>query len=285
MIAPPSWGQPWPAPAKLNLMLRVIGRRPDGYHQLQTVFQFIDRCDLITFEPLPDGCVERRSDLPGVAAERDLVVRAARLLQAAAGAQHQGVGIHVEKRLPQGGGLGGGSSDAATTLVALDRLWGTALGIDALADLGLQLGADVPVFVRGLAAWGEGVGEELVPIALPEPWYLVLTPRCEVSTAAVFGDPDLTRDSTPVTIESFLAGEARNDCLAVVARRYPEVAAALEWLNDWGTARLTGTGACVFTSFATVDAAQAALARVPGEYSGFIARGLNRSPLRECLNG
>lgn len=284
MTAVPSWGQPWPAPAKLNLMLRVIGRRADGYHQLQTVFQFLDRCDLITFAPRPAGRIERCNDLPGVAPERDLVIRAARLLQAAAGA-HQGVAIDVDKRLPLGGGLGGGSSDAATTLVALDHLWGTGLGVDALAELGLRLGADVPVFVRGRAAWGEGVGEALVPIALPQPWYLVLVPGCEVSTAAVFGEPDLTRDSPPITIESFLAGEARNDCLAVVARRYPAVAAALEWLSDWGAARLTGTGGCVFASFATADAAQAALAQVPAEYSAFVARGLNRSPLREPLPG
>lgn len=278
-----AWQRPWPAPAKLNLMLRVLGRRPDGYHRLQTVFQFIDRCDELSFQPRPDGRVERLSSLPGVAPERDLVIRAARLLQGATGCR-DGVAIRVDKRLPMGGGLGGGSSDAATTLVALDRLWGTDIGVDALAELGLRLGADVPVFVRGLAAWGEGVGEELVPIVLPEPWYLVLSPRCEVATAAVFADEGLTRDSQPITLQSFMSGDARNDCLAVVAQRYPEVAAALTWLERWGEARLTGTGACVFTDFATAEEAQAVLRQVPARFDAFVAGGKNRSPLLERLN-
>jgi len=284
MTAACAWDRPWPAPAKLNLMLRVIGRRADGYHRLQTVFQFIDRCDLIGFAPRGDGIIERVSELPGVPPEQDLVVRAARLLQAESGSR-QGAAIRVDKRLPMGGGLGGGSSDAATTLVALNHLWGTGLEPDRLAALGLRLGADVPVFVRGFAAWGEGVGEELVPMTLPEPWYLVLRPACEVSTGAVFGDPDLTRDSPPTTIARFLAGEARNDCVPVVTRRYPAVAAALDWLGVWGEACLTGTGGCVFTSFATADEAHQVLSQVPTEYSAFVARGLNRSPLWERLDG
>ncbi|AGA91816.1 4-diphosphocytidyl-2C-methyl-D-erythritol kinase [Thioflavicoccus mobilis 8321] len=279
-----AWQQPWPAPAKLNLMLRVLGRRPDGYHRLQTVFQFVDHCDLITFAPHADGLIERTNELPGVAPEQDLVVRAAQLLRATSGCRH-GATIDVDKRLPMGGGLGGGSSDAATTLVALDHLWDTRLGTETLAELGLQLGADVPVFVRGLAAWGEGVGEELEPIELPEPWYLVLKPPCEVSTAAIFGDEDLTRNSPPITIRDFLSGEAGNDCLTVVTRRHPEVAAAMEWLRGWGEAKLTGTGACIFAAFATQGQAEAAHAAAPPQYSAFVAPGRNRSPLLERLNG
>lgn len=282
MTAPLDWHAPWPAPAKLNLMLRVIGRRDDGYHRLQTVFQFIDRCDLIHFSPLAAGRIVRRSVLPGVPAEKDLVVRAARALQIAAGC-HAGAAITVTKRLPMGGGLGGGSSDAATTLVALDHLWGTRLGVDALAEIGLRLGADVPVFVRGLSAWGEGVGEDLTPLTLPEPWYLVLTPPCEVSTAAVFNDPDLTRDSESINIDDFLSGTVRNDCQAVVVRRYPEVAAAIDWLSGWGEARLTGTGACVFAAFETAEQALAAETEAPERFAAFVARGLTRSPLLERL--
>jgi 4-diphosphocytidyl-2-C-methyl-D-erythritol kinase len=278
-----AWQHPWPAPAKLNLMLRVLGRRDDGYHRLQTVFQFIDRCDLLSFAPLTDGRIERRSELPGVAPDQDLVVRAARLLQTASGCRN-GAAISVTKRLPMGGGLGGGSSDAATTLVALDDLWETRLGTEALAELALQLGADVPVFVRGLAAWGEGVGEELAPITLPEPWYLVLSPRCAVSTAAVFNDADLTRNSPPVTIADFLSGATTNDCLAVVSRRYPEVAAAIDWLAARAEARLTGTGACVFAAFDSAEQALAVEAEAGDRFSAFVARGMNRSPLLERLS-
>ncbi len=277
---------PWPAPAKLNLMLRVLGRRPDGYHRLQTVFQFIDRCDQVHLAVRPDGRIERRSDIPGVPAEADLTVRAARLLQVHTGCG-LGADIRVDKRLPLGGGLGGGSSDAATVLVGLNRLWGTGLGTDALAGLGLKLGADVPVFVRGLAAWGEGVGEELHDCDLPQPWYLVLTPSVGVSTAAVFADPALTRDSPPITMRDFARGDARNDCLPVVRQRYPQVAAALDWLAGRGEARLTGTGGCVFAAFAGRDAALAALAALdgaPGGLGGFVARGLNRSPLLDRVN-
>lgn len=268
----------WPAPAKLNLMLRVVGRRADGYHELQTVFQFIDRCDQLWIEPRADGRIELLDRLPGVAPEDDLRVRAARALQRATGCR-LGAELRCDKVLPMGGGLGGGSSDAATTLVALDRLWGTDLGVDALAALALPLGADVPVFVRGRAAWAEGVGERLTPVTLPEPWYLVLSPPCAVVTRDVFTHAELTRDSLPITLVDFIAGEVTNDCLSLVRRYYPPVAAALDWLTRWGDARLTGTGACVFAAFETRADAERALADCPAEMRPFVARGLNRSPL------
>jgi len=272
----------WPAPAKLNLMLRVVGRRADGYHELQTVFQFVDRCDRLGFRVREDGEVRRDGELPGVAAEVDLTVRAARALQAASGCS-LGVDIRCEKVLPMGGGLGGGSSDAATTLVALNVLWGTGLDTEALARLALPLGADVPVFVRGQAAWGEGVGERLTPVELPEPWFLVLVPRCSVSTQAVFTHPRLTRDSKPIKLADFTGGDVVNDCLPVVRDEYPAVADALDWLSQWGEARLTGTGACVFAAFAGRDQALAAWEQRPAGIDGFVARGCNRSPLLDRL--
>lgn len=279
-------GDPWPAPAKLNLMLRVLGRRPDGYHRLQTVFQFIERCDLLHFEVRRDGAIRRDRDFPGVPEAHDLTVRAARALQSATGCR-LGVDLSLEKRLPMGGGLGGGSSDAATTLVALDRLWRLDLGAEALAAIALGLGADVPVFVRGQAAWGEGVGEDLTPVELSEPWFLVLVPRVSVSTAAVFAHPELTRDSHPVTLRDFFSGDRRNDCAAVVRRDYPAVAAALDWLDREsgaaGGGRLTGTGGCCFAELEHCDQARAALERLPPGLDGFVARGINRSPLLDRL--
>ncbi len=272
----------WPAPAKLNLMLRVLGRRPDGYHRLQTVFQFIDRHDLISFEVRRDGCIRRLSRLDGVPQESDLTVRAARLLQAHTGCG-LGVDIRVHKRLPMGGGLGGGSSDAATTLLALDHLWRTGLARGDLLTLGLSLGADVPVFILGQAAWAEGVGERLTPVLIPRAWYLVLSPPCEVSTAAVFAVPELTRNSRSITIADFVAGNDRNDCLDVVRGRYAHVAEALDWLQSVGRPRLTGTGACVFSAFATRRGACEALRSVPPHFSAFVARGLNRSPILDRL--
>ncbi|NCA70938.1 MAG: 4-(cytidine 5'-diphospho)-2-C-methyl-D-erythritol kinase [Sphingobacteriia bacterium] len=268
----------WPAPAKLNLMLRILGRRPDGYHELQTVFQFIDRCDRLFFDVRPDGLINRLDAIPGVAPEQDLTVRAAVALRRATGCR-LGVDIRCEKRLPMGGGLGGGSSDAATTLVALNQLWGTGLDRVALSQLALSLGADVPVFVGGEAAWAEGVGERLMPVELPEPWYLVLSPACAVSTRDVFAHPELTRSSPPVTLADFVAGDAVNDCLAVVRARHAPVAAALDWLSNWGGGRLTGTGACVFGVFAEQSQANRAMADCPDEFRPFVARGLNRSPL------
>jgi 4-diphosphocytidyl-2-C-methyl-D-erythritol kinase len=279
-LAPtPTADDAWLAPAKLNLMLRVLGRRNDGYHRLQTVFQFIDRADRLYFRVRADGRVLRAAGAQGVAPEKDLVVRAAQALRAATG-RGRGVEIRVEKILPMGGGLGGGSSDAATTLHALNQLWDLGLGNEALAEIGLALGADVPVFVRGRACWAEGVGEEMTPTALDEPWYLVLVPAVEVSTAAVFNDPELTRDSVPITMADFVAGDQRNDCLSVVRRRYPPVAAAFDWLASVGAApRLTGTGGCVFGTFGTADAAHAAAAQVPTDTQAFVAKGRNRSPL------
>jgi len=272
----------WPAPAKLNRMLRIVGRRPDGYHLLQTVFQFLDRGDWLWFTPRADGLIMRASEVPGVPEEADLTVRAARLLQQTTGVR-QGATIHIAKRLPMGGGLGGGSSDAATALVALDHLWQTGLSLAELAELGLTLGADVPVFVHGQAAWAEGVGERLTPVDLDRPWFVVLVPACQVATGAVFNDPDLTRNSPPITIIDFVAGVGGNDCEAVVYRRHPEVAAAARWLEQFGQARLTGTGACVFAAFPDGASAERVLARLPAGWTGFIAQGCTRSPLHEHL--
>ncbi len=272
------WSEDWPAPAKLNLMLRVVGRRTDGYHELQTVFQFIDRFDLLAFRPRGDGVIRRTADIPGVPQEQDLIVRAARLLREHSGCE-AGADIRIQKRLPMGGGLGGGSSDAATTLVALNRLWGLDLAQDELGVLGLRLGADVPVFVRGLAAWGEGVGERLQPVDLPCPWYLVLVPGCHVSTAAVFNAPELTRDAPRITIPDFLAGEQGNACMSVVRKNYPKVAQALDWLDRVAEGRLTGTGACVFAQFDDEESARALAQRAGDEFVAFVVRGLNCSPL------
>ena len=273
---------PWSAPAKLNLLLRILGRRADGYHELQTVFQFLDYGDQLYFRLTGDGAIRRHGGLADIPDEQDLVVKAARLLQAETGCS-LGADIQLLKRLPPGGGLGGGSSDAATTLAALNRLWGTGLGDAALAELGLRLGADVPVFLFGRAAWGEGIGERLTAIDLPEPWYLVLRPECRVSTAAVFQDPELTRNSPRITIRDFLAGEHGNDCLATVRRRSPAVSDALDWLQRYAEARLTGTGACVFAAFSTRAEAERVQAALPARWQGFVARGRNASPLQAEL--
>jgi 4-diphosphocytidyl-2-C-methyl-D-erythritol kinase len=281
----------WPAPAKLNLFLHVLGRRDDGYHDLQTVFQFLDLEDRISLTPTPRGDVRRTSAHADVNEDADLVVRAARLLKEHTGCS-AGVDISVDKRIPLGAGLGGGSSDAATTLLALDHLWDLRLGSEGLAALGLELGADVPVFVHGVAAFAEGVGERLQPIELETPWYLVIDPGCSVSTARVFSDPALTRNSAPLRIRDFLppgGGQvlsphtllrsARNDCEAVVRALYPEVDEALRWLARIGDARMTGTGACVFAPFAEREEAQRRLNDLPGGWRGFVARGMNRSAM------
>jgi 4-diphosphocytidyl-2-C-methyl-D-erythritol kinase len=276
----------WLAPAKLNLFLHIIGRRPDGYHELQTLFQFVDLCDEITLTVRKDGQIRRVKDLAAVPAESDLCVRAARALQQAAGSP-LGADIDLKKNIPIGGGLGGGSSDAATCLVALNRLWAINWPPEKLAAIGLKLGADVPVFVHGRVAWAEGVGERLTPLypplAPPEPNYLILKPNVFVSTADVFQDPELTRNSPPITIHGFLASGGRNDCLGVVRRRFPQVAHALDWLSLYGSARLTGTGACVFLACETVDRGQEIIAKLPPEFEGYLARGLNDSPLLEGL--
>ncbi len=272
----------WPAPAKLNLFLQIVGRRADGYHELQTCFQFVDLCDDIGIAVRPDGEIRRVRGAAGVATESDLCVRAARALQSATGCP-LGADIDVVKRIPMGAGLGGGSSDAATCLVAFNQLWGLGLDTDALAALGLKLGADVPVFVRGRAAWAEGVGERLTllypPEAPTETNYLIIKPNVFVSTAAVFQDPELTRNSPPITIRAFLRSGGRNDCLGVVRHRYPEVARAFDWLSSFGAARLTGTGACVFLAVDTRDRGLEILHEAPPGVEAFLVRGLNDSPL------
>jgi len=276
------WSEGWPAPAKLNLMLRITGRRADGYHDLQTVFQFVDIADRLAFGLRDDGRIRRASDLPGVAETDDLVIRAASLLRRQCPGS-SGVDIRIDKRLPMGGGLGGGSSDAATTLVALNRLWGCGLDTDTLAGLGLELGADVPIFVQGHAAWAEGVGERLQPLDLEQPWYLLIMPQVHVSTAEIFQAPELTRNSSAITIRAFIAGDSQNDCLPVVRERYLEVAQAIDWLEGFTKPRLTGTGACVFGAFSSEQQARAALKKMPGTWGGVVTRGLNRSPLLDRL--
>ena len=287
------------APAKLNLFLHVLGRRADGYHLLQTLFRFLDFGDTITLCVREDGVVRRLQPIPGVAHDEDLCVRAARLLQAESGTR-LGVDIGLAKRIPMGGGLGGGSSDAATTLVALDRLWQLRLGRERLQGLGLRLGADVPVFVYGHTAFAEGIGERLWAVALPPVWYLVLLPPVSVPTAAVFSDPELTRNSDPIKILGFSAGGAgarrasavgfdafglgpsgvgRNDLEPVVCRRYPEVAEHLRWLRQFAPAAMSGSGACVFAAFADEAAARGTLDRLPAGMQGFVARGVDRHPL------
>jgi len=272
----------WPAPAKLNLMLHITGRRDDGYHLLQSVFQFLDYGDEITISTRDDGVIRRLNELPGVDAEQDLVVRAARLLQQQSGST-LGADIRVDKLLPMGGGLGGGSSDAATVLVALNRLWRTGLSLEQLAVLGLQLGADVPVFVHGQAAWAEGVGEILQPVELPEPWYLVIIPPVEVSTAEIFSDPQLTRDCQAIKIRDFLAGQGGNVCQPVASRHYPEIAQALAWLGQFASAKMTGTGSCIFAAFDTEAQAQEVYRQLPDGWRGFVAKGSNRSALQRRL--
>lgn len=272
----------WPAPAKLNLMLRITDRRADGYHVLQTVFQFIEQQDQLDFDLRDDTEIRLSKPTPGVSPQDDLCLRAAHLLQQATGCR-RGVDISLHKRLPMGGGLGGGSSDAATTLVALNQLWGTGLDRARLQTLGLQLGADVPIFVYGHAAWAEGVGEEFVSMDPPTDWYLILLPDCHVSTTDIFAQPDLTRYSPRIKIRDFLGGDRRNDCLPVVRQRHPQVAAALDWLNQFAEPRLTGTGACVFAAFDDEQRALAAYRALPENLEGFVARGVNRSPLLERL--
>lgn len=273
----------WPAPAKINLFLHVLGRRDDGYHRLQTLFQFLDYGDELRFHLREDGQIRRSAGPAEIPEDSDLAVRAARALRAEC-AGRQGVDIAVDKRTPTGAGLGGGSSDAATVLVALNRLWGCGLAVDRLADIGLKLGADVPVFVRGLAAWAEGVGEQLTPVTLPEPWYVVLVPPVHVATATVFGAPELKRDSAPISLADYLAGAGHNDCTAVTTARYPLVAEALRWLEARGlVARMSGTGGAVFAACTVEHLARATAEAAPSEWRGFAARGLNVSPLAAII--
>lgn len=284
--APLTW---WPAPAKLNLFLHVTHRYSDGYHALQTVFQLIDRCDRIGLSPRADGRIERRTAFAQVDPEQDLTVRAARALQRHTGVA-LGADIHLVKQIPLGGGLGGGSSDAATVLLGLNALWDTRLGLEELSRLGLALGADVPVFVHGASAWAEGRGERLTALELPQRWYLVVHPGVAVGTAEIFQAPELTRNSPVITIRDFSPDRVGNVCEPVVRARYPAVGEALEWLSRQpgafgraAQARMSGTGSCVFAAFDTPEQAERVAARVPDRWSSFVARGLNRSPLHELL--
>lgn len=272
----------WPAPAKLNLFLHVTGRRADGYHELQTLFQLIDLADTIAIRVREDGAIERPEGPPDVPAESDLAVRAAHSLKAASGTR-LGADLRVLKRIPQGGGLGGGSSDAATTLVALNELWNCGLTTPDLATLGLPLGADVPVFIGGLTAWGEGIGERLTPVQLPERWFLIIHPGCAVSTREVFQSPELTRNSPLITIRAFFESGGRNDCERAVRRLCPEVGEALDWLARFAPAHLTGTGSCVFAACESAIDAERLAARVPDRWKSTVARGLNASPVLERL--
>jgi 4-diphosphocytidyl-2-C-methyl-D-erythritol kinase len=273
----------FPAPAKLNLMLRVLGRRADGYHLLQTVIRFIDYGDTLGFRIREDGVIVRENEVEGVDAAADLAVRAAQLLRQATGSP-LGADIRLEKRLPIGGGLGGGSSNAATTLLALNKLWRLDLPRARLLELALQLGADVPVFVFGDNALAESIGEKLEALVLPPAWYVVLTPPVAVSTARVFAAPELKRDSKKIRIQSFSADLAGNDLEPFVCQAYPEVARHLGWLRQFGQAVMTGSGACVFASFDTESAARAVLARLPDSMQGFVACGLERHPLRDLAH-
>jgi 4-diphosphocytidyl-2-C-methyl-D-erythritol kinase len=272
----------WPAPAKLNLFLHVTARRADGYHELQTLFQLVDLCDTIEIQVTPDGSFTRPLGPEGVSAEDDLTLRAARALQQASGSA-LGARISIHKRIPQGGGLGGGSSDAATVLLALNQLWDLRMPIADLARIGVALGADVPVFVHGSTAWAEGVGERLTPVTLPPRWYLIVHPGVGVSTREVFQSPELTRNSPLITIRAFFDSGGRNDCEPVVRRHSKEVAAALDWLGRSHPAQLTGTGACVFAAFETAEKARDVAKQVPGGWRGFVARGLDISPAHEQL--
>lgn len=273
----------WPAPAKLNRFLHILGRRADGYHELQTVFQFLEQHDQLRFYIRSDSTIEQARLLTDVAPEHDLCLRAAKLLQKMTGCR-QGVTILLDKTLPMGAGLGGGSSDAATTLIALNYYWQTGLTITELVQLGLQLGADVPVFIYGQAAWAEGVGEHLTPLPdLDQPWFVVLTPACFISTKAVFSDPALTRDAQALTIRALITEDDRNDCEAVVYRRHPEVARAARWLNQYAKARLSGTGSSVFAAFDNKQQATQVLSQKPAELAGFVSRGHNTSLLHHFL--
>lgn len=284
----------WPAPAKLNLFLHVLGRRADGYHLLQTVFQLLDIGDTVHLRARGDGRIERLNPLAGVPPEQDLCVRAARLLQAEAGCS-LGVDIALDKRIPMGGGLGGGSSNAATVLLALNRMWNLHWPLARLAQLGLRLGADVPVFVHGENAWAEGVGERLTPVVLPPQHYVVICPGISVPTREIFADPELTRSTPPITIRDFLAGLGRNDLELVVRRRFSAVDVLLGWLNQFGAARMTGSGASVFLAVRDRAAAQAVLAAFGRDRPlavvnaqigsvAFSAQGVARHPVHHSLD-
>jgi 4-diphosphocytidyl-2-C-methyl-D-erythritol kinase len=272
-----------PAPAKLNLFLHVVGRRPDGYHLLQTAFRMLDWGDTLTFELRDDGEVVRITDVAGVPAPQDLVVRAARLLQRATGCR-LGANISIAKRLPMGGGLGGGSSDAATALIALNRLWRTGLDRERLAALGLQLGADVPFFIFGRDAFAEGIGEALQPLDLPPAWYVIVAPPVSVPTAEIFAARQLTPHTEAIKITDFAAGTTRNDLQAIACNRYPEIGAAIDWLAQFAPARMTGSGACVFAEVPGEADAERIVAGCPGTFRAWKARSLALHPLHDWID-
>ncbi|HMX98147.1 MAG TPA: 4-(cytidine 5'-diphospho)-2-C-methyl-D-erythritol kinase [Agitococcus sp.] len=269
-----------PSPAKLNLFLHITGQRADGYHNLQTIFQFVDYADTLTFTLREDGMITLSPALADIASQDNLIVKAARLLQQQSQSQ-LGVDIHLNKIIPMGAGLGGGSSNAATTLLALNILWNLHWPNEKLAQLGLSLGADVPIFVYGRAAWAEGVGEALTPLELPEPVYVVLKPDCKIGTREIFTHPALTRNTPPITVSPHAAQHGQNDCEAIVSELYPPVQNALLWLRQYGNAKLTGTGCCIFVDCSTVEQANKILAK--STVDGFVTRGYNLSPAHKAL--
>lgn len=270
------------APAKINLFLHIVGRRPDGYHLLQTAFRMLDWGDEITLCRRDDGAILRTTDIPGVAAESDLVVRAARALQAATGSTF-GAEIGVSKQIPMGGGLGGGSSDAASVLLALNRIWGCGLSRPRLQEIGLKLGADVPFFIFGETAFAQGVGEDLTPLSVPPAWYLMVAPSVFVPTSEIFSDPLLTRDSEILIMQAFATHTTRNDMQATACRKFPKVAEALDWLSQYGAARMSGSGACIFAPFDSKEAAEQVLAKAPQGLKVWVAEGLDRHPLQSWV--
>ena len=265
------------SPAKLNLMLHITSQRDDGYHNLQTAFQFIDLNDTLTFNKT-DRKIQRISGNEQVAEKDDLIIKAAKLLQQH-GSTTQGVDISIHKNIPMGGGLGGGSSNAATTLMALNYLWDLQLNSNELQQIGLQLGADIPVFIFGQNAWAEGVGEELKAIKLPKIWFLIIHPQVFVSTEQIFSSKHLTRDCHPITIRAFLEGSGRNVCEPVACELYPEIQNAIDWLNQFSPARMTGTGACIFANFDSAEKANIVKSQIPEKWTGFVAKGLNENPV------
>ena len=270
----------YPAPAKLNLFLHVVGRRADGYHLLQTAFTFIDQRDFLSFSPRADGQIVRVDGPQDIPADDDLCIRAAKLLRTRTGIR-EGVSIALEKNLPWGAGLGGGSSDAATTLIVLNRLWNLDLSREALQEIGLELGADVPVFIFGRAAFAEGIGEKLTPMELPKAWYVVLTPPIHVATKLIFADPELTRDSIPIKMSDFSTAKLRNDFEPVAKRLFPEIGHYIQWLNEYAPARITGSGSAVFAAFLNQQSAENVLSELPETMQGFVAEGWSIHPLAD----
>ncbi|AIF98567.1 4-(cytidine 5'-diphospho)-2-C-methyl-D-erythritol kinase [Alteromonas australica] len=272
----------WPSPAKLNLFLHILGRYDNGYHKLQSLFQMLDYGDKLAFDINHTGTIAMSTPLKGVKDEDNLIIRAAKLL-AAQTKTKLGAHISLEKCLPMGGGIGGGSSNAATTLVALNALWGTRLSVHQLADIGLQLGADVPIFVRGETSFAEGVGEQITPAPQPEQWFLVANPNVHISTGEIFTAQELTRNTPSMDWADYKFEETRNDCQQLVVNRYPEVAKLLQWLVHYAPSRMTGTGACVFAPFSDESLANDVQGKLPSSWQSFVAKGVNRSPLLEKL--